>query len=72
VRLLCSVIGHRRRKSKVWHDTSDWRSECSRCGVSMIRDHRLTQWRPFKGSDSSPKRKGPPPSGAGRGRHHLG
>lgn len=69
--LLCTLIGHRRRKSKVWHDTSDWRSECKRCGASMIRDHGRNSWRPFRTSDSSPKRKDAPPSGVGRGKRDL-
>jgi hypothetical protein len=70
--LLCALIGHYRRKAKVWHDTSDWRSECKRCGVSMIRDHRLNKWRPFDDRDRSPKRTDPPASGVSRTRREIG
>jgi hypothetical protein len=67
MKILCLLIGHRQRKAKIWHDTADWRSECSRCRVSMIRDHRTSKWRPFRKSDASPKRQVAPLSGKAQG-----
>ena len=69
MKILCALIGHRRRKAKIWHDTADWRAECSRCGIAMIRDHRTRKWRSFRPSDASPNRKGAPLSGTGRNGH---
>ena len=43
--LLCGVLGHRRKRNKVWHDGVDYRAPCVRCGIPMVRD--MTGWREF-------------------------
>lgn len=44
--LICWARGHR-RGSNVWHDTLDFRSQCVRCQLPMIRDDLRGGWRLF-------------------------
>jgi hypothetical protein len=32
-------------KEMVWHDAVDWRPECSRCKIAMIRASDACKWR---------------------------
>lgn len=57
MRLICSVLGHKPDKTRVWNDNLDFRAPCVRCGAPMLRDERK-DWRVFEeGRDSLPVRK---------------
>jgi hypothetical protein len=49
--LICSLMGHRPDRSKVWNDGVDFRAPCVRCRAPMLRDrHSLRKndgWRLF-------------------------
>jgi hypothetical protein len=51
MRLICSLMGHRPDRSKVWNDGVDFRAPCVRCRAPMLRDrHSLRKndgWRLF-------------------------
>jgi hypothetical protein len=49
--LLCVLLGHQHRRSQVWHDDRNFRAPCSRCGASLIHDHRTKTWRPYNETD---------------------
>lgn len=51
--MLCRVIGHRRHRTKVWHDGVDYRAPCTRCGTALVRDMH-GQWRPFDWEKDAP------------------
>jgi hypothetical protein len=52
--VLCRLFGHRRLRTKVWHDGVDYRAPCARCGAAMIRDMH-GEWRVFdSGKDAPP------------------
>jgi hypothetical protein len=44
--MFCRLRGHRRLRTKVWHDGIDYRAPCVRCGTPLIRDMDGA-WRPF-------------------------
>lgn len=45
---LCSLLGHRRDKSRIRPVNEAWRSNCSRCGVALERTS-LGKWVAFAG-----------------------
>lgn len=47
-RLLCQIFHHRVNRRKVWDDDFNFRTNCERCGVPLLRDHR--RWREFDGA----------------------
>lgn len=44
--MICRMAGHRRLRTKVWHDGVDYRAPCARCGTPLVRDVS-GKWRPF-------------------------
>ncbi|MBA2936613.1 hypothetical protein HZF05_21245 [Sphingomonas sp. CGMCC 1.13654] len=56
-KLRCRLSGHVRSQRRIWDDGLNWRSECVRCGASLIKDER-DQWRAFdERKDASPRRR---------------
>lgn len=43
--LVCGLSGHKINRRKVWHDTVNFRTDCDRCGIPMIRT--FAGWEPF-------------------------
>jgi hypothetical protein len=52
-RTLCRLLGHRRLRTKVWHDGVDYRAPCARCGAPLVRDVN-GDWRPFDFEKDAP------------------
>jgi hypothetical protein len=46
-------MGHRRLRTKVWHDGVDYRAPCVRCGTAMVRDLN-GKWRPLDWEKDAP------------------
>ncbi len=42
---LCAMFRHRRDRRKAWHDGLNYRSNCKRCGIPLIRT--VHGWRAF-------------------------
>jgi len=51
--ILCQAFGHRRLRTKVWHDGVDYRAPCARCGAPMVRDMH-DGWRAFDWAKDAP------------------
>ena len=43
--LICRMVGHRPDRRRVWNDGIDFRAQCVRCGIPMVRD--MQGWRAF-------------------------
>ena len=43
---LCSILGHKIDRSRVWHDGINFRTRCHRCKTPMIRE--LDGWSQFE------------------------
>ena len=43
--LICRVLQHRVDRRRVWNDSLEFRTNCTRCGTPLLRDHK--GWRPF-------------------------
>jgi hypothetical protein len=41
----CKIIGHRIDRKRVWHDSIDFRTSCTRCHAQMLRG--FEGWREF-------------------------
>jgi hypothetical protein len=52
-KIRCRLFGHRRLRSKVWHDGVDYRAPCVVCGAPLLRDMDGS-WRPFDREKDSP------------------
>jgi len=64
--LLCKVRGHKRDRHRVWFDKLDWRTDCVRCKLPLVKDHRTQAWRSLNpeedslvGRKAKPGRAGP-------------
>ena len=55
--ILCSLLGHRVDKGRVWFDDIDFRTTCGRCRRPLIRAEE--GWRPFDSGRDLPV-GGPP------------
>jgi hypothetical protein len=44
-RLYCKVVGHRVNRRRVWNDQLNFRTNCERCAVPLLRDRN--GWREF-------------------------
>lgn len=51
--MFCGMLGHRRLRTKVWHDGVDYRAPCARCGAPLLRDMH-GRWRLFDWEKDSP------------------
>ena len=61
--LICSVAGHKIDRHRVWNDTINFRTNCTRCNVSLLRANN--GWREFNpDSDHNIARRAHPRSGA--------
>lgn len=58
--LLCRLIGHVVDRTHVWNDNYDYRTNCRRCGQSMIRD--VAGWRLFDPARDSDLPRKPHPN----------
>ncbi len=47
VHIVCKLRGHRPDRHRAWHDTADWRSNCTLCAVPLIKDAMTQKWRAF-------------------------
>jgi hypothetical protein len=54
--IVCSLLGHRRKHNKVWHDGQSFRAVCRRCGTLMLKDDDTKIWRKFTLVDNNPRR----------------
>jgi hypothetical protein len=45
--IACLVSGHKVNRNKVWHDGSDFRTNCVRCDRDLLRDS-AHGWRVFE------------------------
>ena len=58
--VICKVSGHRVNRRRVWHDGLDFRTNCERFDLPLIRD-MAKGWRPFDSArDHQAHRKGHP------------
>jgi hypothetical protein len=59
MRLICSLMGHRPDRRKVWNDGIDFRSVCARCRAPMFRDRHSQRenggWRLFDQANEGAK-----------------
>lgn len=63
---MCVFRGHMHDRKRAWDDGLNWRSECKRCGVPMIKDAISGKWRLFEiDSDFSAKRENKPTRSTG-------
>lgn len=61
LRLICRYLGHNVNRHRVWDDGFAFRTNCTRCDVSLIRD--LNGWREFNSeTDANTDRKPHPRS----------
>ena len=58
-RLYCSLAGHRVNRNRVWDDQLNFRTNCERCGTSLLRDNR--GWREFDSARDANLRRDPHP-----------
>jgi len=57
--LFCRVAGHRVNRRRVWNDQLDFRTNCERCGVPMLRDRH--GWREFDSERDASTMRDPHP-----------
>jgi len=60
--LFCKLLNHKVNRHRVWEDGLNFRTTCTRCAASLIRDDDLSRetfkWRAYDAQrDEDPRRK---------------
>ena len=60
---LCTLVGHKVERKRVWHDNTDYRTDCQRCGAPLIREP--SGWTVFDQASDDAKGRLPHPRDRG-------